>query len=83
MEISQLLLITDNPGLSGLIWLVLLMVVMYLGREPAKRSIRAAMRIIYSGLRFWRRPCSAQKNVWCSGIKKCCSPPGAKRKNAS
>lgn len=55
MEIPQLLLINDNPGLSSLIWLVVLMVLMYVGREPAKRSIQGTMRILYGGLRFVAR----------------------------
>jgi hypothetical protein len=52
MEMSQLLLINDNPGLSSLIWLIALMTLMYLGRDPAKRTIQSSVRMIYSALRF-------------------------------
>jgi hypothetical protein len=52
MEMSQLLLINDNPGLSSLIWLIALMTLMYVGRDPAKRTIQSSVRIIYNALRF-------------------------------
>jgi hypothetical protein len=52
MELSQLLLINDNPGLSGLIWLIILMTLMYVGRDPAKRTIQATMRILHGGMRY-------------------------------
>jgi hypothetical protein len=45
-------MITDNPGLSGLIWLVILMVFMYLGRSPAKQAIHATVRILHNVFRF-------------------------------
>ena len=55
MELPQLLLINDNPGLSSLVWLMVLMVLMYVGRDPAKQTIRAAVRVLYAGLRFVAR----------------------------
>lgn len=55
MELPQLLLINDNPGLSSLVWLIVLMVLMYLGRDPAKQTIRSAVRVLYGGLRFIAR----------------------------
>jgi len=52
MDLSQIWMITDNPGLSGLIWLVILMVFMYLGRSPAKKAIHATVRILHNVFRF-------------------------------
>jgi len=52
MDLSQIWMITDNPGLSGLIWLVILMVFMYLGRSPAKQVIHATVRILHNVFRF-------------------------------
>lgn len=55
MELPQLLLINNNPGLSSLIWLIVLMVLMYVGRDPAKQTIHATVRILYGGLRLLAR----------------------------
>ena len=52
MEMSQLQLINESPGLSSLVWLIALMTIMYVGRDPAKRTIQSSVRIIYGALRF-------------------------------
>ncbi len=52
MDLSQIWMITDSPGLSGLIWLIILMAFMYLGRLPAKQAIQSTVRILYNVFRF-------------------------------
>ncbi len=52
MDLSQIWMITESPGLSGLIWLIIIMVFMYLGRQPAKQAIHSTVRIIYNVFRF-------------------------------
>ncbi|MCZ6855696.1 MAG: hypothetical protein O7G86_17425 [Gammaproteobacteria bacterium] len=52
MDLSQIWMITESPGLSGLIWLLIVVVFMYLGRQPAKQAIHSTVRIIYNMFRF-------------------------------
>ena len=52
MDLSQMWIINENPGLNGLIWLVILMAFMYLGRTPAKLAIQSTVRILYGIFRF-------------------------------
>ena len=52
MDLSQIWTITENPGLNGLIWLIILMTFMYLGRTPAKQAIQSTVRILYNAFRF-------------------------------
>ncbi len=52
---EKLLLLTDSPWLSGLIWAVLLMAALYLGRAPARRAIMALARLLRGALRVAAR----------------------------
>jgi hypothetical protein len=44
-----------QPGLSLLIWLVIIIVVLYFARNPAHRSIRAASRLMRNALHIFSR----------------------------
>jgi hypothetical protein len=52
MDFHTVWMITDSPGLSSLIWLVILMTFMYLGRGSAKRAILGTVRILHNVFRF-------------------------------
>ena len=55
MDLQQIWMITDSPGVSSLIWGVILMTFMYLGRTPAKLAITASVRVLYNVFRFLTR----------------------------
>jgi hypothetical protein len=52
---EKLLMLTDNPWLSALIWFVLLVVALYLGRSSARKAIMAAARLLRGGFRLTAR----------------------------
>src|SRR4030095_9167237 len=52
MNAGALLMISDSIVLSGLFWFAVLVTVLYFGRTPAHRAIRAAMRIVHQAVRF-------------------------------
>ncbi len=53
---NQLLLLwSDSPALSLAIWLVLAVVVLYLGRSHAHQLFRASGRAVHGAMRLWGR----------------------------
>lgn len=50
--VDELLMITPNALVSVLIWLVLVMVFLYIGRTPARRLILATSRVFQNALRL-------------------------------
>ena len=49
---ENLLMLTDSPLLSALIWLVLGLTALYLGRIPARKAILSGARLIHNTLRL-------------------------------
>jgi len=49
------LLIVPNPVLSGIIWFVLLVLVLYFARSPAHYAIRSFCRVIHNAMRLSAR----------------------------
>ncbi|HEC28272.1 MAG TPA: hypothetical protein ENI65_01605 [Gammaproteobacteria bacterium] len=53
MKLSELLMIwSDTPAVSTLIWLILILVAMYLGRSSAHKLINAATGLLNSVMKF-------------------------------
>lgn len=52
---EKLLMLTDSPWLSALIWSVLIITALYLGRASAQKAIMAFARLIRGGLRITAR----------------------------
>lgn len=52
MKLVNVLKLTENPVLSVLIWVVLLLTALYFARRPFHRAIMSFSRIIKSALRF-------------------------------
>ena len=48
-------MIVPNPVLSGLIWFILLVLVMYFARSPAHFAIRSFSRVIHNAMRLSAR----------------------------
>jgi hypothetical protein len=49
---QELFMLTDSVVTSALIWAVLIMTVMYLGRDPARQSITILARMLHKALRL-------------------------------
>ena len=52
MSFEQALLITPNPALSGVIWVVILSALLYIARQPAHQAILSLTGAFYRGLRI-------------------------------
>ncbi|MGD8416147.1 MAG: hypothetical protein PVH91_03735 [Pseudomonadales bacterium] len=52
---DKLLMLTDSPWLSGLIWVAVLMMALYFGRSSARRAIMSFARLIRGLLRLAAR----------------------------
>jgi hypothetical protein len=52
MSPEQIFAISDSAAISALFWFTALVMVMYLGRTPARRAIGALARIFHNGLRL-------------------------------
>src|SRR5688572_10545377 len=52
MSMNALLTITPWPGISAIIWVVVLVVVLYLARHTAHQAIRTASGAISRGMRI-------------------------------
>jgi hypothetical protein len=55
MSISEFFMIVPNPFLSGIIWFVLVVLVMYFARSPAHFAIRSFSRVIHNAMRLSAR----------------------------
>lgn len=44
---------SDSPAFSLFIWSILIITILYLGREPAHKLIRSTAQAIYAALRLW------------------------------
>ena len=55
MSFPELFMIVPNPILSGVIWFVLLVVVLYFARTPAHFAIRSFGRVIHNAMRLSAR----------------------------
>ena len=55
MSFNELFMIVPNPVLSGIIWFVLLVLVMYFARSPAHFAIRSFSRVIHNAMRLSAR----------------------------
>ncbi len=55
MSFDEVLMITPSPFLSGLIWLVLSITVLYLARTPAHTAIHWLGQLLHNGLRMAAR----------------------------
>jgi len=55
MSFGEIFMIVPNPVLSGLIWTVLLVLVMYFARSPAHFAIRSFSRVIHNAMRLSAR----------------------------
>ena len=55
MNLGEMLMIVPNPVLSGIIWLLLLVLIMYFARSPAHFAIRSFSRVIHSAMRLSAR----------------------------
>jgi len=55
---EKLLMLTDSPWLSALIWSVLAITALYLGRTSARKAIMAFARLLRGGLRMTARALS-------------------------
>ncbi|MFV2089079.1 MAG: hypothetical protein ACC642_00335 [Pseudomonadales bacterium] len=60
---EKLLMLTDNPWLSALIWSVLLMTGLYLGRDSARKAIMAFARLLRGSLRLIARGLTNTREV--------------------
>jgi len=49
---KSFLVITENPALSVLIWLILLLAALYFARKPFHRTIKAFSKVINNAMRF-------------------------------
>lgn len=49
---NELFMLTDSTWLSALIWAVIGVSFLYLGRTPARRAISAVTRIFHNALRL-------------------------------
>lgn len=52
---SNIFLIVPNPMLSGLIWFVLVILVMYFARQPAHLAFRSLCKVIHNAMRLSAR----------------------------
>ena len=52
MDFNDFLMLTPNPVLSGLIWVVLLVAALYLARTSAHHAIKVTSRMLYTALRM-------------------------------
>ncbi len=52
---TPLMLWPDRPGLSMLLWAILVILAMYVARTPAHRAIRSTTRVVSHGLRLSAR----------------------------
>jgi hypothetical protein len=55
MSVSELLMITPNPVLSGIIWFVVVTLILYLARVHAHRVIIAFTRVLQNAMRLSAR----------------------------
>lgn len=55
MLISDILMITPSPVLSGVVWIIVLTLVLYLARIPMHRTIIAFSRVLKNGMRLSAR----------------------------
>ena len=46
---------SDNPVTSSIIWLVLIVIALYLGRQQAHGALTATFRLLHNSLRLWAR----------------------------
>lgn len=52
---SNIFLLVPNPMLSGLIWFVLIILVMYFARQPAHLAFRSLCKVIHNAMRLSAR----------------------------
>ena len=52
---SNIFLLVPNPMLSGLIWFVLVILVMYFARQPAHLAFRSLCKVIHNAMRLSAR----------------------------
>lgn len=55
MSFTDIFMIVPNPVLSGMIWFVFLVLVMYFARSPAHFAIRSFSRVIHNAMRLSAR----------------------------